>query len=163
MLTPNSVTTSVHIIRASHRLTRPVPAQNGLPFFHNALSSNAELAGTQLVSVDPGGALLRHFDPRNRPVAACVTHIAVERTSPNEVLCTSPLKIVRFTVGCASGGAAAQPLQRLVQMMRQAGLNAFVVRPLRSCACWRHRRGVHFRSGGALLLSRGVVPLGFRP
>lgn len=121
----------------TRRPTELLPAQNGLPFFHNALSSHPELAGAQLASVDPGGALLQRLDPHRVPVAVCVTHIAVARTAPNEVLCTSPQEITRFTMGGVRGGASEQPLPSLVELMLQAGLNAAVVcsHSLPPCMC----------------------------
>ena len=102
--------------------------QNGLPFFHNCACEHPALAGKPLESVDPQGQLLSTFHPDSRcNVAGCVSNIAVSKTSPAAIRCTSKPGGTRFMLA-GVGRVQDARIEQLVALMKEASLDVWRVR-----------------------------------
>lgn len=108
-----------------HADTAIVTLQNGLPwwYFHQC---GGELAGTQLQSLDPGGALWRQLRPER--VIGSVVYPAAELVAPGVVRL---IEGNRFTLGEPSGEKTAR-ITRLAQAMIAAGFKTPVSTDIRS-------------------------------
>ena len=101
--------------------------QNGLPFFHNCACEHPALAGKPLESVDPKGQLLSTFHPDSNQVAGCVSNIAVSKTSPAAIRCTSKPGGTRFMLA-GVGRVQDARIEQLVALMKEASLDVWRVR-----------------------------------
>ncbi len=96
--------------------TAIVTAMNGIPwwFFHGF----DRFHGTTFDSIDPGGALAKALPPER--IIGCVLHIACSVPEPGLIVHNSQN---RFFLGDLDGKASPR-LQRIVEAMKQSGMDA---------------------------------------
>jgi 2-dehydropantoate 2-reductase len=102
-----------------------VPMQNGIPYWYFHRYAGA-LAGTQIRSVDPSGAIGRHI-PAER-VIGCVVYPATELPAPGVI---KHVEGDRFPVG-EPDGSTSERVTRVSECFIRAGLKAPVLEDIRA-------------------------------
>ena len=105
--------------------TLVVPMQNGIPYWYFNDHGGA-LAGTAILSVDPGGRILAAISPRQ--VIGCVVYPAAELLAPGVV---QHIEGDRFPLG-ELDGSASERVSRLSEAFILAGFKAPVLDNIRA-------------------------------
>jgi len=102
-----------------------ITAQNGIPWWY-FLGQGGPYGGTQLESVDPGGVIAKHLDPKR--VIGSIIYPASEIVAPGVI---RHIEGDRISFG-ELDGKDTQRLRQLVELFRKAGFRARGVSDIRS-------------------------------